>query len=65
MLADSRCRTPYQGSGFDRDVYRHRDVVGRRSNRLKQWRGPATRHGKTRENSPRGHRTPRRPLRRP
>ncbi len=36
-------------SGFDRRVYRHRNVVERCFNRLKQWRGLATRYDKTRE----------------
>lgn len=35
--------------GFDRDIYRHRNVVERCFNRLKQWRGLATRYDKTRE----------------
>ncbi|MFD7749024.1 IS5 family transposase [Streptomyces sp. NPDC059698] len=34
---------------FDRGVYRRRNVVERCFNRLKQWRGPATRYDKTRE----------------
>ncbi|GGU14208.1 hypothetical protein GCM10010272_69150 [Streptomyces lateritius] len=32
---------------FDRQVYRHRKVVERCFNRLKQWRGIATRYDKT------------------
>ncbi|RAJ45527.1 DDE family transposase [Kitasatospora sp. SolWspMP-SS2h] len=35
--------------GFDREVYRLRNVVERCFNRLKQWRGLATRCDKTRE----------------
>ncbi|MFD0399706.1 IS5 family transposase [Kitasatospora sp. NPDC127121] len=35
--------------GFDRRVYRLRNVVERCFNRLKQWRGLATRYDKTRE----------------
>jgi transposase len=35
--------------GFDRCVYRRRNVVERCFNRLKQWRGLATRYDKTRE----------------
>ncbi|MFD3701430.1 transposase [Streptomyces sp. NPDC058646] len=32
---------------FDRQVYRHRNVVERCFNRLKQWRGITTRYDKT------------------
>ncbi|WP_425411417.1 IS5 family transposase [Longispora albida] len=32
---------------FDRDAYKHRNTVERCINRLKQWRGLATRHDKT------------------
>jgi transposase len=32
---------------FDREVYKHRNVVERCFNRLKQWRGIATRYDKT------------------
>ncbi|WP_431684107.1 IS5 family transposase [Kitasatospora sp. KL5] len=35
--------------GFDRRIYRLRNVVERWFNRLEQWRGPATRYDKTRE----------------
>ncbi|MFB7678522.1 transposase, partial [Kitasatospora purpeofusca] len=35
--------------GFDRRIYRLRNVVERCFNRLKQWRGLATRYDKTRE----------------
>ncbi|MHC3456183.1 IS5 family transposase, partial [Streptomyces prasinus] len=35
--------------GFDRSVYRRRNVVERCFNRLKHWRGLATRYDKTRE----------------
>ncbi|MFB8243307.1 IS5 family transposase [Kitasatospora purpeofusca] len=35
--------------GFDRQIYRLRNVVERCFNRLKQWRGLATRYDKTRE----------------
>ncbi|MFH9642884.1 IS5 family transposase [Streptomyces globisporus] len=34
---------------FDREVYKHRNVVERCFNRLKQWRGIATRYDKTAE----------------
>ncbi|AVI00128.1 hypothetical protein C5L38_34265 (plasmid) [Streptomyces sp. WAC00288] len=34
---------------FDRETYKHRNVVKRRFNRLKQWRGIATRYDKTAE----------------
>ncbi|MFE6154113.1 transposase [Streptomyces sp. NPDC057888] len=33
--------------GFDRDAYKRRNTVGRCINRLKQWRGLATRYEKT------------------
>ncbi len=36
-------------TGFDRTIYRHRNVVERCFGRLKQWRGLATRYDKTRE----------------
>ncbi|MGQ4489283.1 transposase [Streptomyces sp. SAS_281] len=32
---------------FDPEVYKHRNVVERRFNRLKQWRGVATRYDET------------------
>jgi len=32
---------------FDKDLYKHRNVVERCFNRLKQWRGIATRYDKT------------------
>lgn len=32
---------------FDRELYKHRNVVERCFNRLKQWRGIATRYDKT------------------
>ncbi|KIF00831.1 transposase [Streptomyces sp. RSD-27] len=32
---------------FDREIYKHRNVVERCFNRLKQWRGIATRYDKT------------------
>lgn len=35
--------------GFDRCIYRRRNVVERCFNRPKQWRGLATRYDKTRE----------------
>ena len=34
------------GPGFDRAAYRERNVVERTINRLKQWRGIATRYDK-------------------
>ncbi|MYW29413.1 transposase [Streptomyces sp. SID2119] len=34
---------------FDREIYKHRNVVERCFNRLKQWRGTATRYDKTAE----------------
>ncbi len=34
---------------FDRDLYKRRNVVERTFNRLKQWRGLATRYDKTAE----------------
>ncbi|MFG2836502.1 IS5 family transposase [Streptomyces zaomyceticus] len=34
---------------FDREIYKHRNVVERCFNRLKQWRGIATRYDKTAE----------------
>ncbi|MYT58801.1 IS5 family transposase, partial [Streptomyces sp. SID7834] len=34
---------------FDREAYKHRNVVERCFNRLKQWRGIATRYDKTAE----------------
>ncbi|MFI0968396.1 transposase [Streptomyces sp. NPDC021080] len=34
---------------FDKQLYRHRNVVERCFNRLKQWRGIATRYDKTAE----------------
>ncbi|SEE23566.1 Transposase DDE domain-containing protein [Streptomyces misionensis] len=33
--------------GFDRDAYKHRNTVERCINKLKQWRGLATRYDKT------------------
>ncbi len=36
--------------GFDRDTYRIRNTVERGWNRLKQWRGIATRYDKTATN---------------
>ncbi|GAP52905.1 transposase [Streptomyces azureus] len=32
---------------FDKEIYKHRNVVERCFNRLKQWRGIATRYDKT------------------
>lgn len=32
---------------FDREAYKQRNTVERRINKLKQWRGPATRYDKT------------------
>lgn len=47
--ADQRARRgkqPGRGLGFDKAVYRRRNVVERCINRLKQWRGIATRFDK-------------------
>src|SRR3712207_7151714 len=43
------CRSSRGGRppAFDREVYKHRNVVERCFNRLKQWRGIATRYDKT------------------
>ncbi len=51
QAAGRRRRGPAGGRppGFDRAVYRLRNVVERCFNRLKQWRGLATRYDKTRE----------------
>lgn len=35
---------------FDHDIYKRRNVVERYFNRLKQWRGIATRYDKTAQN---------------
>jgi transposase len=51
--ADQRNRRLRRGSqggrppAFDRDAYKQRNTVERCSNRLKQWRGIATRYEKT------------------
>ncbi|MFE3151405.1 MULTISPECIES: transposase [unclassified Streptomyces] len=48
--ARNRARRGSRGGrppGFDREVYKHRNVVERCFNRLKQWCGIATRYDKT------------------
>ncbi|MEV4944085.1 IS5 family transposase [Streptomyces zaomyceticus] len=48
----NRARRGSQGGrppAFDREAYKHRNVVERCFNRLKQWRGIATRYDKTAE----------------
>ncbi|MFC5017048.1 IS5 family transposase [Streptomyces lienomycini] len=50
--AGNRARRGRRGGrppAFDREVYKHRNVVERCFNRLKQWRGIATRYDKTAE----------------
>ncbi|MFF7183618.1 IS5 family transposase [Streptomyces sp. NPDC008121] len=42
-------RTGGRSCGFDKQLYKRRNVVERCFNRLKQWRGIATRYDKTRE----------------
>ena len=47
--SDQRARRagkPGRKPAFDKDVYRRRNVVERCVNRLKQWRGVATRYEK-------------------
>ena len=41
-----RARRPGRKPAFDREAYRRRNVVERCVNRLKQWRGIATRYEK-------------------
>lgn len=41
-----RAQKPGRKPAFDRDAYRRRNVVERCINRLKQWRGLATRYDK-------------------
>ena len=41
-----RAQRPGRKPAFDRDAYRRRNVVERCVNRLKQWRGVATRFEK-------------------
>jgi transposase len=41
-----RAATPRRKPAFDRETYRRRNVVERCVNRLKQWRGIATRFEK-------------------
>lgn len=41
-----RAHAPGDKPAFDRDIYRRRNVVERCINRLKQWRGMATRYEK-------------------
>ncbi len=43
---ERRAHRPGRKPGFDRAVYRRRNVVERCVNRLKQWRGIATRYEK-------------------
>jgi transposase len=52
QLANRRRRGSAGGRpcGFDRRVYRRRNVVERCFNKLKQWRGIATRYDKTATN---------------
>ncbi|HEY1178914.1 MAG TPA: transposase, partial [Phytomonospora sp.] len=52
QIANRRHRGRQDGRppAFDTSTYRGRNTVGRRINRLKQWRGPATRHDKTTTN---------------
>lgn len=51
--ADQRDHRLMRGSqggrppAYDREAYKQRNTVERCSNRLKQWRGTATRHQKT------------------
>jgi transposase len=45
-----RARRPGRPPGFDRERYRGRNVVERGANRLKQWRGIATRYDKRASN---------------
>ncbi|PVC82174.1 hypothetical protein DBP19_33495 [Streptomyces sp. CS090A] len=48
--ADNRALRGSRGGrlpAFDRETYKHRNVVERCFNRLKQWRGIATRYDKT------------------
>lgn len=57
LASDDRCRplafvvTPGQAGGrpsaFDREAYKRRNTVERCINKLKQWRGLATRDDKT------------------
>lgn len=52
QLANRRRRGSAGGRpcGFDRDVYRARNAIERTFNKLKQWRGIATRYDKTATN---------------
>ena len=43
---ERRAKRPGRPPGFDRETYRRRNVVERCVNRLKQWRGVATRYEK-------------------
>ncbi len=48
----NRARRGSRGSrppAFDREIYKHRNIVERCFNRLKQWRGIATRYDKPAE----------------
>ncbi|GGT73862.1 hypothetical protein GCM10010207_84320 [Streptomyces atratus] len=44
-----RCSLGGRPLAFDREIYKQRNVVERCFNRLKQWRGIATRYDKTAE----------------
>lgn len=47
---EHRARRPGRPLAFDHERYRHRNVVERCFNRLKQWRGIATRFEKRADN---------------
>jgi transposase len=50
QLARRRARGPGRPYAFDTETYKQRNVVERCFNRLKQWRGIATRYDKTARN---------------
>ncbi len=50
QLARRRARGPGRPYAFDVELYKQRNVVERCFNRLKQWRGIATRYDKTARN---------------
>ena len=50
QLARRRARGPGRPYAFDAELYKQRNVVERCFNRLKQWRGIATRYDKTARN---------------